>query len=245
MRKAMLVLALTMLSITGVVPVGASHHGDVRPEETVASPQQQYELVHQDDGNVVLYDANKTAVWHTQTNGTDTSRFTMQGDGNLVLYNAANEPVWHTGTNGKDGAHLAVQDDGNLVIYHGDKVVWAIKHWPPPPPKFEYNCVKADYPYNYGWTLDDFRPEDRATACRVMLCESHVDPARDPATITNMEGSSASGLFQFLDSTWKSVAKYYAEAGRYARAMYAPVAVQAKAAAIWLSVTSWSQWACY
>ena len=247
MRKVILGLAIGLLSLTPVNPSGATEwQGSARHGDTVENPQHGYELVHQGDGNVVLYNANNEPEWATNTAGIDTSRFVMQDDGNLVLYDTANKPIWHTATHGKPGARLAVQGDGNVVIYDtNDNVAWAIKHWPPPPPKFEYNCVKEGYPYDYGYTLEHFSAGDRATACRVMLCESHIDPAADPATITNRQGSSASGLFQFLDSTWRNVGKYYAEARKYARAMYAPPSIQGKAAAIWLSVTSWYQWECY
>lgn len=87
-------------------------------------------------------------------------------------------------------------------------------------------------------------------ACVVMKCESHVGRG-DPATIVNQQGpggtplSTASGLFQFLDGTWRLVGKHYPEARKYSRAMHAPPEVQVQAAAIWLSKTSWSQWHCY
>lgn len=57
--------------------------------------------------------------------------------------------------------------------------------------------------------------------CHVLACESHGNPtAQNPR-------STASGLWQILDSTW-------ARFGGFARAMYAPVDVQnAKARLLW------------
>jgi muramidase (phage lysozyme) len=63
----------------------------------------------------------------------------------------------------------------------------------------------------------------------------------DP-TIENPR-STASGLFQFLDSTWRK-ARELVGAGQYARASHAPAPVQIAAAGAWLRATSWSQWEC-
>lgn len=131
MTIAVLVAALTMLA----QPVGASWEGQIRPGDAVDGIERKHQLLHQGDGNVVLYDQSGNPVWHTKTYGTNTSRFVMQGDGNAVLYNAANKPIWHTGTHGNPGATLAVQGDGNIVVYKADgTVAWAAKHWPPKPP---------------------------------------------------------------------------------------------------------------
>lgn len=86
-------------------------------------------LVHQGDGNVVVYDAARggRAVWSTGTQGRATTALVMQGDGNFVLYDGA-RPLWASGTYGRPGAFLAVQDDGNVVIYApGPRAVWSTR----------------------------------------------------------------------------------------------------------------------
>jgi hypothetical protein len=81
---------------------------------------------------------------------------------------------------------------------------------------------------------------DQATkACAVMACETG---GTFSPTIENPR-STASGLFQFLDSTWRS-ARSLVGADQYARAKDAPGSVQIAAAAAWLRETSWSQWEC-
>ncbi len=82
-------------------------------------------LVHQGDGNVVLYDEHTgRALWATGTNGRATTTFVMQGDGNAVLYDGST-PLWDSHTYGHNGAILVVQDDGNLVIYgNGYAPLW-------------------------------------------------------------------------------------------------------------------------
>ena len=94
--------------------------------DSLTSCSGRYLLVHQGDGNVVLYNtANGSALWATGTNGRATSTFVMQGDGNLVLYGPGGAALWSSGTHGNLGAWLAVQDDGNAVIYTGNRPLFA------------------------------------------------------------------------------------------------------------------------
>ena len=81
--------------------------------------------------------------------------------------------------------------------------------------------------------------DDVSKACSVMRCET--GGTFDP-TIEN-PSSTASGLYQFLDSTWRK-ARELVGAGQYARASHAPAPVQIAAAGAWLRRTSWSQWEC-
>lgn len=74
-------------------------------------------------------------------------------------------------------------------------------------------------------------------ACSVMMCESRGDAkAQNPV-------STASGLYQFLDTTWYS-ARGAVGGGEYARAMDAPAEMQIEAAAKWQQRTNWGQWVC-
>jgi hypothetical protein len=104
----------------------------------IVSPNGLYALVHQTDGNLVLYYKNssglRTALWATNTTGASGGAMTiLQGDGDLVVYdytvfNPALKlnPVWTSNTSGNPGSHLDVQNDGNMVIYAPDgRVVWA------------------------------------------------------------------------------------------------------------------------
>jgi lysozyme len=93
---------------------------------TLDSCQGNTRLVHQTDGNLVLYDTHTGApMWSTQTNGYATNTFAMQGDGNAVLYNGGT-PLWSSHTYGHNGAILVVQDDGNLVLYgNGYAPLWS------------------------------------------------------------------------------------------------------------------------
>jgi hypothetical protein len=96
--------------------------------QTIQSPNGQYTLTMQTDGNLVEYGPAGTALWASGTNGTGNSNHvTMQTDGNLVIYNSAGTAVWASGTAGHNGAAFtfALQNDSNLVIYWPAGVLWA------------------------------------------------------------------------------------------------------------------------
>jgi hypothetical protein len=82
----------------------------------LVSPNGQFVLVMQADGNLVEYAPGNRAVWSTGTNRAG-SIVRMQTDGNLVVVAPGNISVWWTGTNGNPNAALELQDDGNAVVY--------------------------------------------------------------------------------------------------------------------------------
>jgi hypothetical protein len=95
----------------------------LQPGWQFQSPDRQYRLVMQTDGNLVLYKGG-TALWASNTH-TANSEVEMQTDGNLVIYAPGHIAVWATGTFNQYSALLG-QNDGNFVVYApGNKPVWA------------------------------------------------------------------------------------------------------------------------
>ena len=101
--------------------------------ESLWSPNGQYELKMQTDGNLVLYGPDG-ALFDTSTNGSGRGNFVeMQNDGNLVIYRSTiggQIDEWSSGTHDPDsGAELTVQDDGNLVIYTNNRTtpIWSFR----------------------------------------------------------------------------------------------------------------------
>jgi hypothetical protein len=82
------------------------------------SDNKTFRVAHQQDGNVVIYDANARAVWFTNTAGATGGVFVMQGDGNLVMKDAQGAVRWQSATSDNPGAYFGIQDDGNLVIFN-------------------------------------------------------------------------------------------------------------------------------
>jgi len=87
------------------------------PSQYLSSPNGQYRLAMQSDGNLVLYTGQR-ALWQTQTTASPGARLFMQStDGNMVMYDTSGRAVWSSNTAGHAGSSLYVQDDGNVVIY--------------------------------------------------------------------------------------------------------------------------------
>jgi hypothetical protein len=125
--------------------------------EELFSATDQYRLVLQKDGNLVIYNHSNTATWSTHTSGSSVSNLVMQSDGNLVLYDTSGNALWRSGTRGLGGTHVIIQDDGNLVIRSdAGTAIWSIADGiikppppPPPPPSPTLNAGQALYVNQY------------------------------------------------------------------------------------------------
>ncbi|MGB4840828.1 MAG: hypothetical protein WBP08_17610 [Saprospiraceae bacterium] len=95
--------------------------------EAITSPNLQYKLSLDNDGNLVLYQ-NGQGLWYANSANQSVSKCSFQNDGNLVLYTANNQAKWAVDANGRGGNTLKIQNDGNLVIYRQDNsIVWTLK----------------------------------------------------------------------------------------------------------------------
>jgi len=122
------------VTLTGTPPASAAAGTDrliasaseqLNPTQYLVSPNGWYELLMQQDGNLVEYASGSRPVWASGTSRRG-SIARMQPDGNLVIIAPGNVPVWATGTNGTPGADVELQNDGNLVVYgQGHAARWA------------------------------------------------------------------------------------------------------------------------
>ena len=87
------------------------------------SPSGEYNLIYQEDGNLVLYGKNKKVIWASNSDNTGKpGKAIMQDDGNFVVYNEEGKAVWASDTD-KNGPNCIVQlnDNGEFeVIKKGD-----------------------------------------------------------------------------------------------------------------------------
>ena len=62
-----------------------------------------YNLKMQDDGNLVLLDANNKVCWSSNTAGQGKAPYSMviQDDGNVHIYDSTPKSLWNSGTAGK------------------------------------------------------------------------------------------------------------------------------------------------
>ncbi|MEW5743743.1 MAG: peptidoglycan DD-metalloendopeptidase family protein [Myxococcota bacterium] len=98
--------------------------GVLLANQMVVSCDGRFLFVMQGDGNLVLYQQGRGALWSSRTNGSGAKAAILQGDGNLVLYADNWRAVWSTNTANRPGATLAVQNDGNVVLYQGGVARW-------------------------------------------------------------------------------------------------------------------------
>ena len=98
------------------------------------SPNRQWRLVMQGDGNLVIYNvATGKYKWSTCTGCSGATRAVMQQDGLLCLYSDAGELKWNSYTRDA-GSVLRLKDDGVLAIVN--KIGWTVWNsvvgWYPP-----------------------------------------------------------------------------------------------------------------
>ncbi|WP_408631024.1 LamG-like jellyroll fold domain-containing protein [Micromonospora inositola] len=83
-----------------------------------------YQLLMQDDGNLVLSQAG-FPIWDTGTWGNPGAYTRFQTDGNVVVYSSDSTPLWDTKTWATAASQLVLRDDGDLVLLDpGGTVLW-------------------------------------------------------------------------------------------------------------------------
>jgi hypothetical protein len=110
--------------------------------DSLTSPNQEFLLLMQTDGNLVVYHGPPTttanAIWSTNTYTLPPDEkptyLAMQSDGNIALYGVDRRTIrWQSGTWGPDFVKpfLMMQDDGNLVVYYANsQPIWATGRYP-------------------------------------------------------------------------------------------------------------------
>lgn len=97
------------------------HRGD-----SLWSRNKKYQLVMQDDGNLVLCfhpDIDtREEVWSTKTAGIAISQCIMEANGNFALYKHNLEIAFQTHTSNKPGAYLLLRDDGVIDLLQPQRI---------------------------------------------------------------------------------------------------------------------------
>jgi hypothetical protein len=127
----------TGMTISGfVAPVGADvvpviggtslfNGQSLTAGERMTSPNGQYSLNMQSDGNLVEYVAGR-ALWATGTEGNVGDHVAMQTDGNLVVYSLTNTALWSSRSGGHSGAFdLTLLDNAGLVVSGRGGALWS------------------------------------------------------------------------------------------------------------------------
>ena len=146
-------MALIVAALCGAVLIACTPPAVLKSGETLksggslASPNGQYTLTMQPDGNLVeSVSGTSTTLWSSGTAGAAGATATMQPDGSFVILNSSNVAVWSTPTAGHPGATLSLQSDANLVVYEGSTAVWATSTRPP-------STLASGSPLKSGWYI--------------------------------------------------------------------------------------------
>ena len=116
-------LAPGAASAASLVPAA----GMLTAGQSIVSPNGEYELTMQSDGNLVEYLTGGRSLWSTQTGGNPGAYAVMQTNGNLTVLDSAGATLWSSNSHASGcSSELAVQDDGDVVIYGPqDQAVWS------------------------------------------------------------------------------------------------------------------------
>ena len=104
--------------------------GVLLQDQRLTSPNGNFFLVMQSDGNLVIYSGiapeTTRATWWTSTTGQGSPPYhlVMQSDGNLVVYDGGNAPLWNSQTTGRGVAPYSanIGNDGLLTVTDGGGV---------------------------------------------------------------------------------------------------------------------------
>jgi CspA family cold shock protein len=127
MKNLMLIVGALMLFglVAKAQPARVDKPTEWKPNTTVlVSPNQQYRLSYQSDGNLVVYDKSNKPLWNSQTNGKTPNKLVFQADGNLVLYGANNAVHWAAYCHNKGGKSLRLNDQGSLSVWSDNNYIW-------------------------------------------------------------------------------------------------------------------------
>jgi subtilase family serine protease len=94
--------------------------------QKLASPNGQYLVTMQSDGNVVLR-GNGQALWSTKTANHPGARFVAQGDGNAVVYAPSGQALWDSHTSGKGTSPIfEVLSTGTVALVSTTGTSWTV-----------------------------------------------------------------------------------------------------------------------
>jgi len=102
--------------------------------QRLRSPTGTYELIYQDDGNLVLYrkSPDTRLMWESKTEGETPQKLLVQRDGNVVLYVDRFHPAaWASGTStGGNTAkrEFVLRDNGDVVILENGNQIWSLPY---------------------------------------------------------------------------------------------------------------------
>ncbi|MFE7508253.1 NlpC/P60 family protein [Promicromonospora sp. NPDC057488] len=96
---------------------------ELNTNERLVSPNGQYNLLMQENGNLVLRNASGTILWHPEMDGSGSVKAEITDAGNVVLRQADGDVTWASGTTkwAASATTLEVTDNGNVLLSNTDR----------------------------------------------------------------------------------------------------------------------------
>lgn len=131
--------------------------GELNTNERLVSPNGQYNLLMQENGNLVLRNVSGTIIWHPEMDGSGSVKAEITDAGNVVLRQADGDVMWASGTTRWAGSAttLEVTNSGNVLLSNasGDHL-WRVGVDPAihgVEAMIEYAKAQLGKPYMYGY----------------------------------------------------------------------------------------------
>ncbi|MGQ7297619.1 hypothetical protein [Quadrisphaera sp. KR29] len=97
-----------------------THGQSLAAGEWLMSPNRQYGMTLQGDGNLVVYGPGRRALWASDTYGNPGATFRLADDREMLITSRDGRVLWRSGGGGNGAETLRLQDDGNAVLYRLD-----------------------------------------------------------------------------------------------------------------------------
>jgi hypothetical protein len=138
-------------------PAKISIGSELNTNERLVSPNGNYNLLMQENGNLVLRNASGTILWHPEMDGSGSVKAEITDAGNVVLRQADGDVMWASGTTRWAGSAttLEVTDHGNVLLSNaaGDHL-WRVGVDPAihgVEAMIEYAKAQLDRTYKFGY----------------------------------------------------------------------------------------------
>ncbi len=108
---------------TNTMPAVITTGQGLAPGQPIFSPDGQYHLIMQGDGNLVEYSRAGQVMWDSETQNNPGAYAIMQGDGNFVVYSGSGRALWDSHTWGHPGSYFAFERNAFLGGYDGTLLI--------------------------------------------------------------------------------------------------------------------------
>lgn len=137
-------------------PAKISIGGELNTGERLVSPNGDYNLMMQENGNLVLRKQNGTIIWHPEMDGSGAVKAEITNAGNVVLRQSDGDVMWASGTSrwAQSATTIEVTNSGNVLLSNAARDhLWRVGMDPAirgVEAMIEYAKAQLGKPYGWG-----------------------------------------------------------------------------------------------